>query len=107
MIPTVPVILQWRSGRHETITASPDESILEAADVADVGLPFGCRTGVCGTCTARCLEGEITHRRKPRALKPRHLADDYVLPCIATPASDCTLEVGADVRADLFENPWR
>ena len=102
------VRLEWRGpDRAATIDAAPDETILDAAEAADAGLPFGCRTGACGTCTARLLDGEVTHRRPPRALKERHLADGYVLTCIATPDTDLHLEVGAQVQADLVPNPWK
>jgi ferredoxin len=100
--------LDWRGGdRVETVTVSAGETVLAAAEAADIGLPFGCRTGACGTCTARLLDGDVSHRRPPRALKARHLADGYVLTCIAEPTADVHLEVGATVQADLVSNPWK
>jgi ferredoxin len=102
------VQLEWRDGvRTGTLSIPEDETILGAAEAAGVGLPFGCKTGACGTCTARLLEGAVDHRRPPRALKERHLADGYVLTCIATPTADTRLEVGAAVQADLVSNPWK
>jgi ferredoxin len=102
------VRLDWRdSDRRETVSAESGETILNAAEAANLGLPFGCTTGACGTCTARLLDGEITHRRPPRALKQRHLEDDYVLTCIAVPETDVHLEVGATLQTDLVSNPWR
>jgi ferredoxin len=100
--------LDWRgSDRTEPVSVADDETVLDAAEAAGVGLPFGCRTGACGTCTARLLEGEVCHRRPPRALKERHLDDDYLLTCIAVPETDIHLEVGAAVQADLVSNPWK
>jgi len=100
--------LDWRgSDRHETIAVREGQTILDAAETADIGLPFGCKTGACGTCTARVLEGEVVHRRPPRALKDRHLDDGYVLTCIAVPKTDIHLEVGAEIQADLVPNPWK
>jgi len=93
--------------RTERLDVAPDETILAAAEAADVALPFGCETGACGTCTARLLDGAVTHRRPPRALKERHLADGYVLTCVATPDGDVRLEVGAAVGGDLVSNPWK
>lgn len=102
------VRLDWRdSDRQETLTVAADETVLDAAEAAGVGLPFGCKTGPCGTCTARLLDGTLTHQRPPRALKDRHLDDGYVLPCIATPTTDARLEVGAEIQADLVPNPWK
>ena len=102
------VRLEWRDGdRTETLSVAEDQTILGAAGAAGVGLPFGCKTGACGTCTARLLEGDVDHRRPPRALKEWHLDEGYVLACIATPATDARLEVGAAVQADLVPNPWK
>jgi len=102
------VRLEWRDGgRTETVGVGDGETILGAAESAGIGLPFGCKTGACGTCTARLLEGAVDHRRPPRALKERHLEDGYVLTCIATPTADTRLEVGAAVQADLVPNPWK
>ena len=102
------VRLEWRDGdRTETLAVDADETILNAAGAAGVGLPFGCKTGACGTCTARLLEGDVDHRRPPRALKEWHLDEGYVLTCIATPTTDARLEVGAAVQADLVPNPWK
>lgn len=116
--PSHSVTLRWRDGREETIRVRNDETVFGAAEREGVGLPVGCRTGACGTCTARrCEDGDgvdsdaaptaIEHVRPPRALKQRHLADGYVLACIARPLADCTLAVGTDVHAELVENPWR
>lgn len=105
--PTYELRLEWTNGRVETVRAAADETILDAAGAADVALPFGCVTGACATCTGQLLEGELEHRRPPRALKERHLEDGYVLLCIAEPRANSRLRVGADVRTDLVANPWR
>ena len=102
------VLLDWQdSERTETISVPDGETILDAAAAADIGLPFGCRTGACGTCTARLLSGDVVHHRPPRALKERHLADGYVLLCIAEPTTGTHLAVGATVQAELVPNPWK
>lgn len=101
------VTMVWRDGRRETVHVPDDETVLEAAEEAGIGLPFGCRTGACATCTGRLCDGRVRHIRTPRALKDRHRADGYVLTCIATPETDCTVEVGVDVQTDLVTNPWK
>ena len=94
-------------GGTAVVRARADESVLEAAERADVALPFGCLTGACATCTAELLAGSVEHRREPRGLKPRHRDAGYVLTCIAVPTSDCRLRVGSDVAGELTTNPWR
>jgi ferredoxin len=103
----VQVTLEWREGRREIVDVDRRQAILDAAEEADVTLPFGCRTGACATCTGLVHRGEVEHRRPPRALKERHLDAGYVLLCIAEPRTDCRIEVGSDVQADLVTNPWR
>lgn len=98
--------LVWPDGGSDAVVAVGGQSILEAAETAGVALPFGCRTGACATCTGRLLEGSVTHRRAPRALKCRHLESGYILTCVAQPESDCRLAVGSDVAAELVSNPW-
>ncbi|WP_436346182.1 2Fe-2S iron-sulfur cluster-binding protein [Natronorubrum sp. FCH18a] len=116
--------LEWPDGRTRTVAVREDETVLEAAERADIGLPFGCRTGACGTCTGRLLEASgaetangdagaddvddaFEYRRPPRALKARHREAGYVLLCIASPRTDCRIAVGASVHTELVENPWK
>ncbi len=99
--------LSWRDGRTEIVRGDEDESVLDAAERAEIGLPFGCRIGACATCTGRLLDGEIEHERPPRALKRDSRDAGYVLLCIARPKADCRIEVGSDVQTDLVTNPWK
>ena len=101
------VELRFRDGPTERIEAPAGETILDAAEEEGISLPFGCLTGACGTCTARLLEGDLEHKRPPRALKERHREAGYVLPCIALARSPCVLDVGAEVQSDLVSNPWK
>jgi ferredoxin len=99
--------LTWREGRERSVPANADETVLEAAESADVSLPFGCRTGACSTCVGRLLEGAIAYERPPRALKPRHIEAGYVLCCIARLGRDSRIRVGTDVQSGLVSNPWK
>jgi ferredoxin len=94
-------------GRTETVRVGRGETIVDAAERADVAVPYGCLYGVCGTCTAELIEGEVRHRAPPRALKPRALDEGYVLPCIATPETDCRIRVGHGIQAEVVGTPWK
>ena len=62
-------LLDWRdSDRTETVSVPDGETILDAAAAADIGLPFGCRTGACGTCTARLLSGDVVRGRSKSSI---------------------------------------
>lgn len=65
---------------------SDGSTILDAAMRAGADLPFSCRGGVCSTCKARVLEGEV-EMTVNYGLEPDELARGYVLTCQAHPKS--------------------
>ncbi|MEO8093689.1 MAG: 1,2-phenylacetyl-CoA epoxidase subunit PaaE, partial [Pseudolysinimonas sp.] len=60
------------------------ESILNAALRVRPDVPFACAGGVCGTCRARLLVGEV-QMTENYALEPDELARGYVLTCQSHP----------------------
>jgi ferredoxin len=44
------------------LAVSPEQSVLEAVRAAGVEHPSSCEMGICGTCEAPVLAGEIDHR---------------------------------------------
>lgn len=96
-----------RDGDETTVPAGERETVLEAAEVAGVPLPFGCRTGACASCVGQLVDGAITYERPPRGLRPRYRDAGFVLCCIARPRADCRIAVGADVRGQTIPAPWR
>ncbi len=74
-------------GRSSTVTVPPGIPILDGAQRVRPDLPFACKGGVCGTCRARLVEGEITMRRN-YALERDELDAGYVLTCQSLPATD-------------------
>jgi ferredoxin len=106
-MPTHDVTLQWRDGSEQTIEVEGDETVIDATERIGLGLPYGCLYGACGTCTGRVLDGDLVHVERARALKPKHSKEGYVLLCVAEPRSDCRIEVGAKIQADLVPNPWK
>jgi len=98
------VTLEWRDGREATVDVREAETVIDATERADLGVPYGCLYGACATCTGRLLEGDLVHVERPRG---QHRGDGYVLLCVAEPRSDCRIEVGAEIQADLMPNPWK
>ena len=62
-------------------------AILDAGLAAGANLPYACKGGVCCTCRAKVLEGEV-RMDKNYTLEPKEIADGYVLTCQAHPVSD-------------------
>jgi ring-1,2-phenylacetyl-CoA epoxidase subunit PaaE len=74
-------------GRGTTVPVARGDTVLEGAQRSRPDLPFACKGGVCGTCRARVLEGEVVMRRN-FALEPAELAAGFVLTCQSMPVSD-------------------
>jgi ring-1,2-phenylacetyl-CoA epoxidase subunit PaaE len=64
--------------------ASDGSTLLDAAMRAGADLPFSCKGGVCSTCKARVLEGEV-EMEVNYGLEPDELAAGYVLTCQSHP----------------------
>jgi ring-1,2-phenylacetyl-CoA epoxidase subunit PaaE len=73
-------------GRATTVTVARGDTVLEGAQRSRPDLPFACKGGVCGTCRARVVEGDVEMRRN-FALEPAEVAAGFVLTCQSTPVS--------------------
>jgi ring-1,2-phenylacetyl-CoA epoxidase subunit PaaE len=73
-------------GRRSTTTVPAGTPVLDGAQRVRPDLPFACKGGVCGTCRARLVEGEVTMRRN-YALEQEELDAGYILTCQSLPVS--------------------
>jgi ring-1,2-phenylacetyl-CoA epoxidase subunit PaaE len=69
-------------GKHHEIAVSADEHLLDAALEAGLDLPYACKGGVCCTCRAKLLEGEVS-MDKNFTLEADEMAQGFVLSCQA------------------------
>ncbi len=68
------------------------EALLEAALRQNIGLPYGCRNGQCGSCAARLVAGAVTYPGgEPAGLEGQ--PEGMCLTCQAVPAGDLELAV--------------
>ena len=63
------------------------ESILDAALHQGADLPYACKGGVCSTCRAKLISGEVRMDAN-YALEPDELAKGYILTCQSHPISE-------------------
>ena len=63
-------------------------SILDAAADAGMDVPFSCKSGVCGTCRAKLLDGQVRMDRN-FALEKAEVAAGFILTCQAHPLTPC------------------
>jgi ring-1,2-phenylacetyl-CoA epoxidase subunit PaaE len=74
-------------GRRTATTIPADVPVLDGAQLARPDLPFACKGGVCGTCRARLVSGEVRMRRN-FALEQAELDAGFVLTCQSMPVSE-------------------
>ncbi len=70
--------------RREIEFRREQPSILDAASAAGLEVPFSCTSGVCGTCRAKVVEGDVRMERN-FALDKAEVAAGFVLTCQAHP----------------------
>jgi ferredoxin-NADP reductase/MOSC domain-containing protein YiiM len=85
---TGPLVTFARSGLTVPFPAT-SRSVLELADACDVPSRWGCRTGVCHTCTTPVLSGDVAYSPDPLEPPP----DGEVLICCARPRTDLVLDM--------------
>ncbi len=75
-------------GRRVNVSFDPEKhSILDNVRAAGLPAPFACKGGVCATCRAKVLAGEV-RMKVNYGLSQAELAEGYVLTCQATPVSE-------------------
>lgn len=74
-------------GETRSFSMGKDTSLLEAAIGNNVDAPFACKAGVCSTCRARVIEGEVEMVQN-HALEDGEVARGYVLTCQSYPLTD-------------------
>lgn len=72
---------------REIDMAKNGETVLDAALGANLDVPYACKAGVCSTCRAMVLEGEV-EMEKNHALEDYEVNRGYVLTCQCYPLSD-------------------
>ena len=75
-------------GRRRVFTFDAEKgSILENARAAGAPAPFACKAGVCATCRAKVVSGEVKMKQN-YGLSEEEVAQGYVLTCQAVPMTD-------------------
>ena len=85
---TVEIIHQ---GKTHNIQVNEEQTILQAAMDAGIELPYSCSAGVCTTCAAQVLSGEVD-QSDGMGVSPELQAEGYTLLCVAYPRSNLKLE---------------
>lgn len=73
-----------------TIICENHQSILEASEENNIELPYSCRAGSCSTCLGKLIQGTIDQTDQS-FLDKEQIDKGYILTCVSTPTSDCTI----------------
>lgn len=74
----------------KSIDADGATTVLEAGEEAGVGMPFGCRMGICHTCTLTLVSGKVRDLRNGDEFDN---ANEPVQTCVTAAVGDCTFDI--------------
>jgi stearoyl-CoA 9-desaturase NADPH oxidoreductase len=74
----------------KTIESDGATTVLEAGEEAGIGMPFGCRMGICHTCTLTLVSGKVRDLRNGDEFGQ---PNEPVQTCVTTAVGDCTLDI--------------
>jgi ferredoxin len=74
----------------KTIDADGATTVLEAGEEAGIGMPYGCRMGICHTCTLTLVEGTVRDLRNGEEFGQ---PNEQVQTCVTAAVGDCVLDI--------------
>jgi ring-1,2-phenylacetyl-CoA epoxidase subunit PaaE len=83
-------------GKSHELRMSAHERVLDVALAAGLDLPYSCKGGVCCTCRARVMQGQV-QMEKNYTLEDWEVQKGFVLSCQARPLSD-SVSISYDER---------
>ncbi len=81
------------SGEAHQIKVKGNSSILQQATSSNIKLPYSCRSGMCSSCKAKCVEGEVK-MTEGHFLSESDVEKGHILTCISYPVTkNVTIEL--------------
>ena len=88
-----------RGDEEQKVLCRSDQSLLQAAERAGIFMDAGCRSGFCGWCGCRLLDGALFVPESRKQADDEH--PGTVHPCVSFPLSDVALELPDISGVDL------
>lgn len=84
-----PCSVHFRQSNKLEAFAATYPNLLGFAIKSDVPIDSGCRTGACGSCMVKLVEGKVKYTRRPQF----PLKQNEILPCVCVPDGDIVVDV--------------
>ncbi|BFM41316.1 2Fe-2S iron-sulfur cluster-binding protein [Synechocystis sp. LKSZ1] len=90
-------------GQTYTISVPEDQTVLQAAELAGLSLPTSCGAGVCTTCAALILSGQV-EQSDGMGVSPELQQEGYALLCVAYPRSN--LKIVTEKEDEVYQRQF-
>lgn len=84
-----PCSVHFRQSNKLEAFAATYPNLLGFAIKSDIPIDSGCRTGACGSCLVKLVEGKVKYTRRPQF----PLKQNEILPCVCVPDGDIVVDV--------------
>ena len=74
----------------KSIEADGATTVLEAGEEAGIGMPYGCRMGICHTCTVTKISGRVRDLRNGDEFDQ---PNEQIQTCVTAAVGECTLDI--------------
>jgi ferredoxin-NADP reductase len=81
--------VHFRQSNKLEAFAATYPNLLGFAIKSDIPIDSGCRTGACGSCMVKLIEGKVKYTRRPQF----PLKQNEILPCVCVPDGDIVVDV--------------
>ncbi|MDC0126676.1 CDP-6-deoxy-delta-3,4-glucoseen reductase [Methylophilaceae bacterium] len=89
----------------KTFQAKPSQTILEAASDAGITIPYGCRSGMCGSCKGQLLSGNVMlEDYQKSALTEQEKSDGLILCCKALATESITIDIRESEEEEIIKS---
>lgn len=88
-----PTVHTVKLSNTKTFDCQPKQTLLEAARAQRIALEHSCRSGRCGVCKARVIDGTTKLIKTEESLTADEQTAGFILTCCSTAVSDIALDI--------------
>jgi CDP-4-dehydro-6-deoxyglucose reductase, E3 len=88
---------------QSSFDVNSDETVLDAALNQGVNLPYGCRSGFCGECKGKIINGQVSYQEQPANLSEEDQVQGYAFLCSCKPESNLEIDIELVVETSSIE----